>query len=719
MDKPGTSRPSGESSTSLCTCGKPHNRLLYEKSPYLLQHAHNPVDWYPWGPEAFDKAAQLDRPIFLSIGYSTCHWCHVMEQECFQDPEIAGLLNELCISIKVDREERPDIDNLYMTACHLLTGRGGWPLSIFMTADKKPFFAGTYIPKASRPGTIGMRDLLPRIGHLWRTRRKELLDSSNRVLLALKQHGTTRPGPDLDLSLLERGFSELAREFDPQWGGFGQPPKFPSAHRLMFLLRYWNRTSEHAARRMVEQTLDAMRRGGIYDHLGHGFHRYSTDAQWLVPHFEKMLYDQAMLAIAYTEAFQATHAERFRKTAMELYSYVLSEMTSPSGGFFSAQDADAEGKEGTYYLWTVDDIVGTLGDCKTDLVIQAFGISREGNVVDPVFRGASGHNVLFEAYTREELSERTGVPIETIEYEIERARQKLLRTRSKRVAPFRDEKILTDWNGLMIAALSKGAQAFGMAELTEAAQKAADFVLATMWSKQRGLLHRYCDNEAAISGMLDDYAFLVWGLIELYETTFEQQYLRSALALTDEMITHFEDPTGGGFFLSAAHDNDCIVRQKEAVDGAYPSGNSVAFSNLVRLGSMTHNRFLEDKALALLHACASTLQQAPSWHCHLLSGLEFLWGPRYEIVISGDPEAEDTRHMLTALRTHFIPSKTVMLHPPSGHKLIGFVPSDIVGSRPMINGKATAYICTSAACLAQTNDVDVLLRTLGVDPTHQ
>ena len=509
----------------------PMNRLAKESSPYLLKHASNPVDWYPWGPEAFEKARKEDKPIFLSIGYSTCHWCNVMEEESFSDPEVAALMNEVFVFIKVDREERPDIDSVYMSASILITGSGGWPLTILMTPDKKPFFAATYIPKTARFGRTGMMEFIPSVKDVWENRREEVLRSTETILAAMASANSAgkagkgdEPGrEELGKKELEATYEELKVRFDADDGGFGQAPKFPSPHTLMYLLRYHKRTGRADALQMVETTLRAMRAGGLYDHLGYGFHRYSTDKQWLAPHFEKMLYDQAMHAMAYTEAFQATGNVEYARSAREIFTYVMEEMTSPGGGFYSAEDADSEGEEGTFYLWKESEIRDVLGPEDAERAVRHFNINAEGNFIDQSQgqQGApTGQNILHidrNALSRAEVGK-----------DFEEIRLSLLAYRHKREHPFRDDKVLTDWNGLMIAALAKGSRALGNetgdGQYAEAAQRAADFVLAKVRLADGALAHRWRAGNAGIRAGAEDYAYMIWGLVELYEAVFDPRY---------------------------------------------------------------------------------------------------------------------------------------------------------------------------------------------------
>ena len=553
------------------------NRLANEKSPYLLQHADNPVDWYPWGSEAFEKAKKEDKPIFLSIGYSTCHWCHVMEHESFEDEEVARLMNDVFISIKVDREERPDIDQIYMTVCQMMTGSGGWPLSIVMTPDKKPFFAGTYFPKDARFGRIGMMELVPRISGLWKNERAKLLETAEKVIGGLQKQIEKPTGRDLDEKTLQLAFEQLRDRYDPRLGGFGEAPKFPTAHNFSFLLRYGKRNTSQQAIDMVKNTLRAMRRGGIYDHVGFGFHRYSTDPFWLLPHFEKMLYDQALLAIAYLEVYQLTHEEEFAQTAREIFEYVLRDMTSPEGGFYSAEDADSEGEEGKFYVWSVAEIGKILPKKDAELVQKVYGFEGEGNFVEQATGKRTGANIIHLKKPLEEVAKDFGMAGREFEGQLEEIRKKLFAVREKRVHPHKDDKILTDWNGLMIAALAKGAAVLGEPKYAHAAERAANFALNKLRRRDlRGdlrLLHRYRDGETGIDAHLDDYVFFVLGLLELYEATFEIRYLEEAIRLNDLMIIHFWDEKNGGVFFSADGGEELVWCPKQIYHGAGPLGD--------------------------------------------------------------------------------------------------------------------------------------------------
>jgi uncharacterized protein YyaL (SSP411 family) len=695
------------------------NHLRNETSPYLRQHADNPVDWYPWGQDAFDRAQREDKPIFLSIGYSTCHWCHVMAHESFEHPEVARLMNEAFVSIKVDREERPDIDSVYMSACQVMTGSGGWPLNIIMTPDKKPFFAATYIPRESRFGLKGMMELIPHIRDIWATRRGEALSLSDRISAELQQISQDTASEELDEATLKLAYDQFAESFDEQHGGFSRAPKFPTPHSLLFLLRYWKRSGEKAALDMVEKTLQAMQRGGIYDHVGFGFHRYSTDSRWLVPHFEKMLYDQAMLAMAYIEAHQATGTEDYERTAREIFTYVLRDMTAPEGGFFSAEDADSEGEEGKFYLWTQEQIRQALGNEEADFVAQVFDIEKDGNYMQEATGKKNGANILHLRKPLEEIASGLNLSLQDLRARLKVARQKLFDYREKRVHPVKDDKILTDWNGLMIAALAKGAQAFDEPQYAEVACRAADFILSNMRKADGRLWHRHRGEWTGVQANLDDYAFLVWGLIELYEATFDSTHLRFALELTSDMLKHFWDEDGGGFYLTPDDGESLLIRRKEIHDSAIPSGNSVAMLNLLRLGRVTANSDFEEKAAGIGRAFSGSVKQSPAAHSQLMVALDFGIGPSYEVVVAGNAYTEDTSAMLKALRTRFLPNKVVLLNPTDREppEMAGL--AEFAKNQSSIGGKATAYVCLNHNCKLPTTDVNKMLELLNVRQPSQ
>ncbi len=688
------------------------NRLATEKSPYLLQHATNPVDWYPWGPEAFEKAFREDKPIFLSIGYSTCHWCHVMEEESFEDPEVARLLNEGFVAIKVDREERPDIDQIYLSVCQMMTDSCGWPLTIIMTPDKKPFYAGTYIPKDNRFGMLGMLELLPRVRQVWEKDREKALGKASEVMTALSREAAGPGKADLNADIIEQAYTAMAARFDEQHGGFGGAPKFPMPHRLFFLLRYWKRTGDVKALNMVETTLQEMRRGGIYDHIGFGFHRYATDEQWLLPHFEKMLYDQALLSIAYTEAYQATGRREYRRTAEEILSYVLRDMTDRSGGFYSAEDADSEGEEGKYYTWTFDEIMRVLGK-EAALLVNASQIKGEGNFVEQLTSERKGWNIIHLRAPVKELAAELKMSEQEFEKRFESVRNKLFTTRGKRPRPHRDDKILADWNGLMIAAFAKAAAAFDEPRYLSAARKAADFIFAKMVRPDGRLLHRYRDGDAAVAGTAADYAFLSWGLIELYEASFDIAYLKKALDLNREAFRLFWDAQRGGFFFTAADAESILLRTRQIDDGPVPSANSIAMMNLLRLGRLTGDALFEERAQSTGRAFIQTVTDAPAAYAQFLSAVDFALGPTHEVVIAGRSRAQDTVTMMKILRSKFLP-RAVFVHRPTDEKNPAITSlADYTSSQDAIKGKATAYVCRNRICNLPTTDAKEMLRLLG------
>ena len=686
----------------------PPNRLVRENSPYLVQHARNPVDWYPWGGEAFERARREDKPVFLSVGYSACHWCHVMERESFEDEEVARLLNAAFVCIKVDREERPDLDRHYMDVCQRLTGSGGWPLTVVMTPDRRPFFAGTYFPKSRRFGRAGLLELVPLISEAWRTRRDEVLRSADAVFAAVVGQGRDEGGrarTELTPAVLDEAFRDLAADFDEARGGFGGAPKFPMPQHVRFLLNYGKRAAEAVATDMAVRTLQAMRSGGIYDHLGFGFHRYATDADWLLPHFEKMLYDQALLAEVYAEASLATGRAEFGRTAAEVAEYVLRDLTSSEGGFFTAEDADSEGEEGKFYLWTRDELDEVLGRDEALRAARIFNVVVKGNFTEPG-RARDGRNVLHLSRPGPEGAAWRG-------QEFESDRVRLFGARAKRVPPFKDTKVLADGNGLMIAGLTAVFKVTGEPRYFRAAEKAADFVLATMRSPGGRLLHVSIDGQAKVPAFLDDYAFLIKGLVGLYETGFEPARLGTALSLMEEALNLFWDGTAGAFFF-AEEGPDLPPRGKEVYDGAVPSGNSVMLSNLLRLARLTGRGDLEDKASELVGAFSAEVGGHPRMHAEFLRGLDFAHGPAHEVVVVGRRGAPDSGELLEALRKAYLPNAVVLFkpvdEPQTARTLEGLAPftKDMGG----IDGRAAAYVCTGGRCLRPVSEPSEVLKLL-------
>lgn len=691
--------------TKNCKEKKP-NRLINEKSPYLLQHAYNPVDWFPWGEEAFEKAKTENKPIFLSIGYSTCHWCHVMERECFNDEEVAALLNKAFVCVKVDREERPDLDATYMAVCQALGRNCGWPLHILMTPRKNPFFAATYIPKNGRGGMLGLMELVPQVMEIWGTRRAQLevvgADIRSRVEALEKRTGAEE---DLGSEVLDAAYEKLVADFDAENGGFGTAPKFPRPHTLLFLLRYWKRTGKKEAQDMVEKTLRAMRLGGIFDQLGFGFHRYSTDSQWLVPHFEKMLYDQALLVLAYIEAHQVTGAPKFKLTAKETLDYVLRDLVSPEGGFYSAEDADSEGEEGKFYLCTMEEITKTLPAEEAEFAVRLFGVFPEGNYVDGTVGGRNNQNILHFPKPLDFIASESGLTFEELILRLGKVRNTLFEARKSRVRPLRDEKVLADWNGLTIAALARAGAVFEESKYLQAAVKAAEFVLSNLRKPDGTLCHVWVRGEKSVDGFLDDYAFLTFGLIELYEATFEEKYLQAATELTDLMVSQFWDTKDGGFYFTNKNAETTMPNMKHVYDGALPSGNSVALFNLLRLGRLVGTSSYEETARKMLKVFAAEVKEAPQAYTFMLAGLDFALGPTYNVVLVGEQNSKDTGEMLTALRKNYTPNLVISLKQPNQAASVGY---------EKMGGKATAYVCRNQTCMAPTTDVTKMLKLLGL-----
>ncbi|UCF31634.1 MAG: thioredoxin domain-containing protein [bacterium] len=688
------------------------NRLIGEKSPYLQQHARNPVDWYPWGNEAFLKATAEDKPIFLSIGYSTCHWCHVMERESFEDPEVARRMNEAFVCIKVDREERPDIDQVYMAVCQLLTGGGGWPLTVIMTPDRKPFFAGTYFPRESRFGRTGMLELVPRMEDVWKNRRSEADHTANEIIAALEDLLTPVPGGTPGSETVEMTYQDLCRQYDSRFGGFGRAPKFPLPGNIFFLLRHWRRAGEERALQMAERTLQAMSMGGIYDQIGFGFHRYSTDEMWLVPHFEKMLYDQALLAMAFTEAYQATGKDEYGRTAEEIFTYILRDMSHAEGGFYSAEDADSEGVEGKFYTWTAAEVDAVLEREEAQAVRELFRI-REGGNHSPETGQPSQGNILHRGESLAETADRLGMEADELTKTVSRAREKLLEARDRRIRPSLDDKILTDWNGLMLAALAKGASAFSEPRYARAAERAADFLLLHLRQENGRLFHRYREGEAAVQGNLDDYSFLTWGLIELYQATFEVRYLQESLALTEACLSLLWDDGEGGFFFTAKGSGPLSIDLKTGTDGATPSGNAVSAMNLLRLSRMTANPIFEDKVARIARAFSTEIRHHPSAFATLVSAMAAAGDAATEVVITGDPAAGDTREMSRRLRSAFLPDTVLVFVPATDRQpIVDLAP--YTGDMTTLGDRATAYVCRDFICRSPTTDIDVVMETIGV-----
>ncbi len=702
----------------------PANHLQHEKSPYLLQHADNPVHWYPWGEEAFAAARKEDKPVFLSIGYSACHWCHVMAEESFENPQIAEILNKYFIAIKVDREERPDIDRVYMKSVIALTGSGGWPLSVFLTQDKKPFYGGTYFPPERREEFPGFKELLLSIHNAWITKRDQLIQSGLALSQSIHRPNETKTawrelmlGPEI----LDQSFARLKEEFDSQYGGFGQAPKFPLTQHLVFLLRYWNRTNNPGALAMVEETLQSMAHGGIYDHLGGGFHRYTVDQKWQRPHFEKMLYDQALLSGVYLESYQATGKELYAQVARETFDYVLREMMTQEGGFSCARDADSlppsdgqssdelnQGpkKEGAFYLWSQKEIITLLGQESAQVFNYSFGIAPAG-------AEDQDKNILWMNHSSQETAARFNKSVAEIDSILNAAKQKLFEARARRPKPFLDDKILTDWNGLMIASLAFGSRILNDPRYVAAAEKSAQMILKRARRSDGRLWHRFRDGEAAVLGSLEDYSFFIYGLIHLYEATFKVQYLQEAVRLIQQMIDLFWDQERGGFFSAASDAEQVLYREKELADESLPAGNAIATWDLLALGTLTIRPEWEKMGRTVLQFFKEEIQANPTGYLSALNALDFTLGPSMEIVFSGELNDPAMLKMLQVLDQRFFPNKVMALRPMDEKEsaaVIALIP--FIKNQISLENKTTAYVCKNHQCELPTTDVGQFERYL-------
>ena len=698
------------------------NRLINEKSPYLQQHAHNPVDWYPWSEEAFEKARSEDKPIFLSIGYSTCHWCHVMERESFESEEVAAILNQHYIAVKVDREERPDVDNVYMTFVQATTGGGGWPLSVWLTPDLKPFIGGTYFPPEDRGGRLGFKNILTKITELWQTKRDEIIDQGNATLNGLREMVNARQTFSLviDESLLSRSYQQIAGRFDPVNGGFGTAPKFPRPVTLNFLFRYGHSNGEQRATDMALTTLRKMASGGMYDHIGGGFHRYSVDERWHVPHFEKMLYDQAQIAISYLEAYRITHDPEFERVARDVLDYVLRNMTGGEGQFFSAEDADSplpenpeEQGEGAFYVWEESEIEEILGKEASQIFNDYFGVEPKGNVRNDPFVEFPQKNVLYVAHTIEETAKKFDQSPEEIEHTLAEARAKLYNVRKERPRPHLDDKTITAWNGLMISAFAQAYQTLGDVRYLEAAEQAAAFVRDHLYNKKtRELLRRYRDGESAIAAYADDYAFLIQGLLDLYEASFDVSLLIWAINLQEQQNRLFLDKENGGYYETTGNDSTILLRMKDSYDGAEPSPNSVSVMNLLRLGEMTDNEEYRSTAERIFQIFGSDLERAPAASPQLLAAVDFAFDKPKQIVIAGKQNDRETESMLQAVWSLFLPNRIILFTDGGAGQEALAEHLEFIESIAMIDGKPTVYVCENYVCKLPTNDVDEMVRLL-------
>ena len=689
------------------------NNLKYELSPYLVQHASNPVNWYPWGEEAFLLAKRLNKPIFLSIGYSTCHWCHVMAHESFEDIEVAKLLNDNFIAIKVDREERPEIDHLYMSVCQAMTGHGGWPLTIVMTPDKKPFFAGTYFPKDKRSEIPGMMQLLPSIAKAWENDQDKINQTVDQVenFLISSNNNDTAEEP-IDDNILETSFKQYLNSFDKINGGFGGTPKFPSPHNLIFLLRYYQMTKDQSALDMVEKTLSEMQKGGIYDHIGYGFHRYSTDSKWLVPHFEKMLYDQAMIALACTELYQITKQKKYASTAQEIFEYILRDMTHPDGGFYSAEDADSEGIEGKYYLWSKGEIIDILGESDAELFNSIYNISESGNFQAEISHNIENSNIPHLTASITELSVNHGRSVEELNQFINKSKKKLFLHREQRIKPHKDDKILTDWNGLMIAALAKGAIVFNSPKYLNAAEKAVEFVNKELMTGKNRLKKRFRDGKSGLHGHIDDYAFFIGGLLELYEANFNAKHLDQAVQLTNTMIDDFWDTKNGGFFMSNVNNEQLLIRSKTAYDSAIPSGNSIAAMILQRLGRITGNTKLIDMSYKVFSTFADEINRSPNGFGAMLTAYIFANNSPKEVVIVGNENSNETQEIIDSIQSIYSPNKVIIFKDLSDKQNRLFKTAEWTKEYRTIDNKPTVYICNNYSCNQPTTDIKTVLKQL-------
>ncbi len=689
------------------------NHLQDESSPYLRQHVHNPVDWYPWGEEAFEKARTENKPVFLSIGYSTCHWCHVMAHESFEDHEVAEKMNDVFVNIKVDREERPDIDGVYMHVAQMMTSRGGWPLTIIMTPEKEPFFAATYLPKKTRYNSIGLLDLTDRIRDLWMKEQENIKEVVGRVRDALSGTSGDRSGEQLDLAAVDAGVGELSRRYDEVRGGFSNAPKFPTPHNLLLLMRHWKRTGNERSLDMVLNTLREMRKGGIYDQIGYGFHRYSTDAAWLLPHFEKMLYDQAGLMMAYTEAFQITREAIFADTVREIKEYVVRDLLGPDGAFYSAEDADSEGVEGKFYVWALDEISDLLSNEEFQVITMHYDIEAEGNFKEEATGEPTRLNVLHEAASIQDISDSLGIEQKEVLSLIASAGAKLQERRGKRVRPSRDEKILADWNGFMIAALAKAGAALGDSAFTDLAERAMEYLNDRLTNQDGRLLHYVKQDNVGIPGFLDDYAYVLWALVELYESTFRPKYLEDAKKLIDHVISHFWDSRQGGFFFTSDDSEELLARRREVYDGAIPSGNSVTMYNLVRMARLLGDPEMENKAWETVKAFSREIVEMHSAYSMMLVGLEFAAGTTFEVVLAGHEGNEELNEMIDALRSRYIPNKVVILRANKEQSAATTRLASYTKYHTPLNGRATAHVCVDHNCRLPTNELAEMLKTLG------
>jgi len=680
------------------------NRLIDETSPYLLQHAHNPVDWYPWGEEALNLAKELDKPILLSIGYSACHWCHVMERESFENEKIATIMNKYYINIKVDREERPDLDEIYMSAVQIMTGSGGWPMTVFLTPELKPFYGGTYFPPEDRYGRPGFPKLLIAVEDAYRSKRTEIDEQAEKLVAHIKQISNPTSVKDLSLDnkIIEQAFYHYQNTFDSQHGGFGQAPKFPPGMGLSLLLRYWKKSGNSRALHIVEFTLEKMAQGGMYDQLGGGFHRYSTDEIWLVPHFEKMLYDNSLLTVAYLEAFQATKKSFYREIAEETLNYILREMyDQQNGGFYSTQDADSEGVEGKFFVWTLEEIEQILDQAEAKIFCDFYDITDQGNF--------EHKNIPWIKTPVDLYIKKTNINQTDLLNILDRCQKKLFDVRDKRIKPGLDDKILTSWNGLMIRSMSLAYRILGEPQYLEAAEKSAKFILTKLVQKNGHLLRTHRAGKSHLNACLEDYSYFITGLIELYQANFDPYWLTEANRLNQIMIDQFWDTENGGFFFTGKDHPKLIVRSKSAYDGATPSGASMAVHVLLRLAILLNQPDLKEKAETTFALYNDNMKTAPSGSAQMLCGVDFLIDTPKEIAIIGDPSSKQTQEILRNINRRFVPNKVIALLNPNAkdkQKIEELIP--LLANKTSIAGKTTIYVCQNYACQLPTTDVSKL-----------
>jgi uncharacterized protein YyaL (SSP411 family) len=684
------------------------NRLSKETSPYLLQHAHNPVDWYAWGEEAFERARQENKPVLLSIGYSACHWCHVMEHESFENEEIAKLMNDNFVNIKVDREERPDLDQIYMNAVQMMTQHGGWPMTVFLTPEGVPFYGGTYFPPEDRYNMPGFPRVLLGVADAYRSRPDEVTETAVSILAELRNMGQARESNEiLNTEILDAAERRIAASYDPVYGGFGNAPKFPAAMNLEFLLRQYHRNGRSETLLMIEHTCRKMAEGGMYDQLGGGFHRYSTDARWLAPHFEKMLYDNALLSRLYLHVYQQTKSDFYKRIAEETLDYVLREMTDERGGFYSTQDADSEGHEGKFFVWTIDEVKKILGEEDGALFSAFYDVTEGGNF--------EGKNILHVSRSVEEVAKKSGATVERLQEVLTRGRRELFVTRERRIKPDRDEKVLTAWNGLMLASFAEAAAVLERKDYLDAAEKNAVFVLENL--KRDGLLLRtYKDNQSKLNGYLDDYAFYIDGLTTLYQATGKLRWLEEARTLTEQMIEEFWDIEDGGFFYTGKSHEELIVRSKDYFDNATPSGNSVAAEVLLHMAALTANEDYSRKAVTIFRLLRDALTRYASAFGRLLGALDFYLSTPKEIAIFGENESQETRALLREVWTRYLPNKIVAQMDDDNKQAVEIVP--LLRDRTMIDGRATAYVCEHYTCQQPVTSATELARQLSFGTTN-